>query len=64
MIRAFVTWLVDRLEEPSTYAGVSGLVVSLTFLPAADLAFAAKAVALAATVIPSALSIVLPEAAK
>lgn len=41
-LKAFGAWIVARLSEPSTYAGVAGVITSMTFLPHnADLAQAA-----------------------
>ena len=31
-----VTWIVSRAKEPSTWAGVSAFVASLTFIPHVD----------------------------
>ena len=64
MITAFAKWALARAREPSTYAGLAGFVGALTFLPAADLAIAAKVVAAAAITIPSVIAIVIPEGAK
>lgn len=60
-MKPFVSWALARLEEPSTYAGIAGLVAGMTFLPPADLALAAKAIASAALVVPSLLAIIIPE---
>ena len=60
-MNAFSTWALARLQEPSTYAGIAAFVGGLTFIPATDLTMAMKVIALAATVIPGALAIVLAE---
>ena len=60
-MNAFASWALARLQEPSTYAGITAFVAGLTFIPAADLALATKIITLAATVIPGLLAIVLAE---
>ena len=32
-LRSIAAWLFARLREPSTYAGIAGVVASLTFWP-------------------------------
>ncbi len=63
-MNAFVTWVFARLREPSTWAGIGVAVGGLTFLPAAEIAVASKVIALAATVVPGVIAIVLPDGPK
>jgi len=60
-MNAFTSWALARLQEPSTYAGVSAFVLGLTFLPQADLDVATKAIALAATLIPALIAMATGE---
>ena len=53
MNSAFVIWLLDRLGEASTWAGIGTFVAGMTFIPAADLSMAVKITAMAGTLIPS-----------
>ena len=58
-MNGFVDWLLARLSEPSTYAGIAGVVASMSFLPNASTY--AQDVIMAGTAIASVLAIVLPE---
>ena len=58
-MNAFATWLVARAREPSTWAGLAGLVASMTFLPHAD--EVAKLIGVVGVAAGSALAVVLPE---
>lgn len=35
-MNAFWTWILARLDEPSTWVGIAGLIGSMTFLPHAS----------------------------
>lgn len=56
---AFTTWLLARLEEPSTYAGIAAFVASLSFIPNAS-SIAALIVPIGAA-LAGALAIIVPE---
>ena len=61
-MNAFVSWVVARAKEPSTYNGIGLFIGGLTFIPSSDLSIAVKAVAAAAVAVPAILGVVLPEA--
>lgn len=52
-------FIIARLKEPSTYAGLAAMVASLSFIPAAD-AWASVIIA-AGAAIAGGLAIVMPE---
>ena len=52
-------FVIARLKEPSTYAGLAALVASLSFIPAAD-AWASVIIA-AGAAIAGGLAIIMPE---
>jgi hypothetical protein len=62
MLNALLNWAGARLREPSTYAGIAGVVASMTFLPHAQAD--ANAVVTWGSVIASAMTILVPEAPK
>jgi len=57
-MKPILAWALARLSEPSTYAGLSGLIATATFLPGADLAEASKILAAAAIAIPAMVAVV------
>jgi hypothetical protein len=62
MWKSVAAWGVARLREPSTYAGLAGIVASMSFLPhAAEIARALPAIGGGIAACLSLLAIVLPE---
>jgi hypothetical protein len=53
------TWVVSRLEEPSTYAGIAGVVATFSFWPQA--AAASQVIPVVGAALASVLAIILPE---
>lgn len=58
-MKQILLWAAARLKEPSTYAGVAGVVATMTFLPHAGAD--AAAVAPIGSAIAAVLAILLPE---
>jgi hypothetical protein len=56
-----MNWIIARLSEPSTYAGIAGFVTSLNLLPASAAAAAPQIITSVGTLIASVLAIVIPE---
>ena len=61
-MNATLTWIIARLEEPSTYAGIAGVVATMQFWPAAGTTSALIPVVGGA--VASVLAIALPEVKK
>jgi hypothetical protein len=59
MSNPIILWVVARLEEPSTWAGVAALVGSMSFLPNASVE--AQVVSAVGVAIAGALAVVFPE---
>jgi len=59
-MKPILAWAVKRLKEPSTWAGLAGIVASMSFLPGAG-ADAAIVTAIGGAVC-SVLAILVPEA--
>jgi hypothetical protein len=62
MIKAALAWVVARLKEPSTWAGIAGVVGSMAFLPHA--AQDAQLVSAVGAAVASTLAIVVSEPPK
>ena len=59
-MNAFFAWTVARLKEPSTYAGIAGVIGSMAFVPhATDVASLLPVVGVA---ISSIVAVVVPQA--
>ena len=59
MSNPIIPWVVSRLEEPSTWAGLAALVGSMSFLPNASAG--AQLVSVVGVAIAGALAVVFPE---
>lgn len=59
-MNAFASWLIARAKEPSTYAGLAGLIASMSFIPHAS--DAAALMPVIGTAIASVLAVVIPQA--
>ncbi len=59
MSNPIILWVVSRLEEPSTWAGLAALVGSMSFLPNASAG--AQLVSVVGVAVAGALAVVFPE---
>jgi hypothetical protein len=61
-MNAVARWALARGKEPSTWAGIAGLVASMTFLPhASELAVLIPQIGAGLAAVASAVAIFLPE---
>ncbi len=62
MANAAIAWALSRLKEPSTWAGLAGIVATMSFLPHASQD--AQVISVVGAAIASVLAVIIPEVAK